>query len=77
MLVEAVEDLFEEEVELPAPRQPARRQPSLVKDPVVVSKPFSPRPTIAPRKSRTAPAVTVPRYLLHWKYKGNDTSDRR
>ncbi len=29
MLFEGVEDVFEEEVELPAPRQPARRQPSV------------------------------------------------
>lgn len=30
-------------------------------------KPFSPRPDMAPRKSRTVPTVTEPLYLLHWK----------
>ena len=34
---------------------------SAVNDPVVISKPLSPRPAIAPRKSRTAPAPTLPR----------------
>lgn len=33
---------------------------SLVNEPVVMSNPFSPRPAMAPRKSRTAPAVTDP-----------------
>jgi len=40
---------------------------SRVNDPVVINKPFSPRPAIAPRKSLTTPGVTVPLYRLHWK----------
>ena len=48
-----------------------------VKDPVVISRPFSPRPDIAPRKSRTAEALTAPLYLLHWKYTGKLTRERR
>jgi hypothetical protein len=32
-----------------------------VKDPVVINKPLSPRPAIAPRKSRTAPDPADPR----------------
>lgn len=71
--------------ELPAvAHQPARpssrsrrNRDHCLRDPVVMSRPFSPRPAIAPRKSLTAPGVTVPLYRLHWKYTGNDTSDRR
>src|SRR5262249_39938264 len=46
-----------------------------VKVPVVISKPFSPLPAIAPRKSLTAPAETLPLYLLHWKNVGKLTND--
>jgi hypothetical protein len=37
----------------------------------------SPRPVIAPRKSRTALDATLPRYFLAWKKTGKDTSAMR
>ena len=50
-----------------APSRVASLTASLVKVPVVMSKPLSARPTIAPRKSRTCEALTVPCQRLHWK----------
>jgi len=40
-------------------------------------RPLSPRPAIAPRKSRTALGDTLPRYRLHWKKTGKLTSPSR
>ncbi len=47
-----------------APSRVASFLASAVNVPVVISRPLSPRPAIAPRKSRTAPAPTLPRYRL-------------
>lgn len=47
---------------------------SLLKLPVVMSSPLSPRPAMAPRKSRTFAGDTLPRYRLHWKKVGKLTS---
>lgn len=33
---------------------------------MVITRPFSPRPVIAPRKSRTVPDETLPAKRLHW-----------
>jgi len=53
-----------------APSLVASFSASEVKVPVVINKPFSQRPIIAPRKSRIFGAPTLPLYLLHWKATG-------
>jgi hypothetical protein len=60
-----------------APSRVASARAAGVKLPVVMSSPFSPQPIIAPRKSLTWEAPTVPKYRLHWKKTGKDTSDIR
>jgi len=44
-----------------APSRDASALASVVKVPVVISRPLSPRPAMAPRKSRTALEPTLPR----------------
>jgi hypothetical protein len=49
-----------------APSRVASRTAAGLKVPVVMNRPLSARPTIAPRKFRTSLAETDPLYLLHW-----------
>jgi hypothetical protein len=60
LLQQVAELIAVDQVDGGAPSRVDSRLASEVKVPVVISRPLSPRPLIAPRKSRTAPEPTLP-----------------